>query len=418
MLTDSIPPVYFARGILTPVTTSSPTPNSLTQCRTVTNTGWVSAPPGRGTSGILWICFSVILLCSYKCIHLDIPSQAEIQAEFPKWDRFRNILRKVWWMLVMCIVPAVPLFIALLEYSKACVELKKVQYAQAEFASWFQSTSWKGVQKPTITMSHAFYANMGGIVPIFSSERQRPAEMMEISSDNQVNPEAFSTQNLMVDQESGPAVKHETRTKPFSLCEYIEFLRSLETDEQRAPFLLTEADIAGFAKSDPIAKLVAISQILYLGVTCFARLSHKVPISLLELMTTTYILVSALMYYFWWHKPYDARYVTVLFSPGSVSRSVECGPSGELPFQHDQPGFNAALNRHGQHFALNEQLTSGDGNPKRVKKGTFQYHDLLHLEKENVSMVLIYVCCLTLSASNGFLALPWAWTVGSSHGQF
>lgn len=127
-------------------------------------------------------------------------------------------------------------------------------------------------------------------------------------------------------------------------------------------------------------------------------------------MTTTYILVSALMYYFWWHKPYDARYVTVLFSPGSVSRSVECGPSGELPFQHDQPGFNAALNRHGQHFALNEQLTSGDGNPKRVKKGTFQYHDLLHLEKENVSMVLIYVCCLTLSASNGFLALPWAWS--------
>lgn len=220
MLTDSIPPVYIARGILTPVTTSSPTPNSLTQCRTVTNTGWVSAPPGRGTSGILWICFSVILLCSYKCIHLDIPSQAEIQAEFPKWDRFRNILRKVWWMLVMCIVPAVPLFIALLEYSKACVELKKVQYAQAEFASWFQSTSWKGVQKPTITMSHAFYANMGGIVPMFSSERPRPAEMMEISSDNQVNPEAFSTQNLMVDQESGPAVKHETRTKPFSLCEY------------------------------------------------------------------------------------------------------------------------------------------------------------------------------------------------------
>lgn len=190
----------------------------------------------------------------------------------------------------------------------------------------------------------------------------------------------------------------------------VEFLRSLETDEQRAPFLLTEADIAGFAKSDPIAKLLAISQILYLGITCFARLSHKVPISLLELMTTTYILVSALMYYFWWHKPYDARYVTVLFSPGSVSRSVECGPSGELPFQHGQPGFNAAPNRHGQHFALNEQLTSGDGNPKRVKKGTFQYHDLLHLEKENVSMVLIYVCCLTLSASNGFLALPWAWS--------
>ncbi|TLD23777.1 hypothetical protein PspLS_06390 [Pyricularia sp. CBS 133598] len=401
-----VSPTLSRASVSQPITTSSADPNVLTQCRTIniTDNGWVPPPSGRGTSGILWVCFSVILLCSYKCIHLDIPSQAEIQATFPKWNNLRNVMRKIWWMLIMCFVPAVPLFIALLEFSKARAELKRVNDSQAEFASWFQSTNWKGIQKPKITMSHAFYANMGGIVPMFSSERPQAAEMVKISNENHA-----STQDLMLDRESGSAVGHRTRTKPFSLSEYIEFLRNLETDEQRAPFLLTEADIGAFARSDPIAKLLAISQILYLGVTCIARSVGDLPLSLLELMTTTYILQSALMYIFWWNKPYDARHVTVLFNPGSIVRAGESQSSEELHYQQHWAGPDASLNVHGRYPAINEQLTTGGSRCENTKKGSFQYHDLLALEKESVKLWLVYLCSFSLSASNGFLSLPWSW---------
>ena len=41
---------------------------------TTERVGWVSPQGGRSTWGILWSCFTVFLICSWKCTHLNLPS--------------------------------------------------------------------------------------------------------------------------------------------------------------------------------------------------------------------------------------------------------------------------------------------------------------------------------------------------------
>jgi hypothetical protein len=62
--------------------------------------GWVSSSPGRSTSDILWSCFSILLVCAWKCIHFNVPSDEERDAGWhkflwhtvPYWPE-----RLLWW---------------------------------------------------------------------------------------------------------------------------------------------------------------------------------------------------------------------------------------------------------------------------------------------------------------------------------
>jgi hypothetical protein len=103
---------------------------------------------------------SILLVCTYKCLHFNIPSFEEKGAGWytlelkgwsiyywPKWLLIRRYLRKLGWMLGVALAPEVGVGLAAMEYFQACKDLKEVK------------GRWPDLE---IDLVHAFYARMGG----------------------------------------------------------------------------------------------------------------------------------------------------------------------------------------------------------------------------------------------------------------
>lgn len=237
----------------------------------VTMVGWVDPPRQRGTYNIIISCLAVLFLCSYKCIHMNVPSPEERDAgwrkikinetlQVPYWPEnalWRKLIRKAKWVLVIIIAPEIGVGLAAAQRADAELQLR-----QNLDPSWESS----------LTMSHAFYATMGGIV-----DRNR---------------------------------------KPIKLADYVRCLKrdGFQPDriDKRPPYFISEAGIANLSKSDTLTKVLAIGQSLYLAVQCIARRHVGLAYSLLELSTALYIICAAAMYWLWHEKPYDAQHVIVI----------------------------------------------------------------------------------------------------------
>lgn len=120
----------------------------------VERVGWVSSPDTRSTSEILWSCFSVFLVCSFKCVHLNLPTVQESEAGWhtllagwlPYWPTkpLRMLmLRKLMWMAIIVLAPEIGVALAAREYLNA----RRLQ---------------KAVGSPAFTLTHAFFVSMGG----------------------------------------------------------------------------------------------------------------------------------------------------------------------------------------------------------------------------------------------------------------
>jgi hypothetical protein len=107
-----------------------------------TMVGWVSPAPRRSTWSIIWSCLSIFVVCSWKCVHLNIPTHEEIQGEWhtmqickaipdvsfwPKAPLRRKWSRKIIWMTVIALAPEFGVALAAKQYINARDELKKFQ---------------------------------------------------------------------------------------------------------------------------------------------------------------------------------------------------------------------------------------------------------------------------------------------------
>ncbi|KLU87296.1 hypothetical protein MAPG_06297 [Magnaporthiopsis poae ATCC 64411] len=239
----------------------------------VTMVGWVDPPQQRGTYNIITSCLAVLFLCSYKCFHMNVPSPKERQAGWhkvkinknlhvPYWPEgalWRKLIRKSKWVLLIIVAPELGVGLAASQRAEAQLQLKEALEAAPGWESW-------------LTMSHAFYATMGGIVG-----------------------------------ENGD---------PVELVEYVRRLQQADFkpddgEGERPSYFVSEADIANLSKSDTLTKMLAVGQSLYLVVQCIARRRVGLAYSLLELSTALYTVCATTMYWLWREKPYDAQHVTV-----------------------------------------------------------------------------------------------------------
>ncbi|KAF5982135.1 hypothetical protein FCOIX_3899 [Fusarium coicis] len=143
-----------------------------------TMVGWVSPAPRRSTWSIIWSCLSIFVVCSWKCVHLNIPTHEEIQGEWhtmqickgipdisfwPKAPLRRKWRRKIFWMTFIALAPEFGVALAAKQYMDARMDLK-------EFT---KALSKEVAKKYTIT--HAFYVQMGGVV-IYGPSSQSPQD--------------------------------------------------------------------------------------------------------------------------------------------------------------------------------------------------------------------------------------------------
>ncbi|RDW68775.1 uncharacterized protein DSM5745_08535 [Aspergillus mulundensis] len=239
----------------------------------VERVGWASSPDTRSTSEILFGCFSIFLVCSWKCVHLNLPSVEESEAGWhttlagwlPYWPTKparRLIFRKVKWMLAIALAPEVGVALAAREFLRA----RKLQ---------------RFINLPTFTLSHGFFAYMGGFV-------------------------------IAIPDAAGQSLAN--RAKP-SMKNYYLSARGLEALLKLGIFepsngwfpTVTEADIQDRSKSDPFTKAFAVVQCGWLVIQSIARAAQSLPLTELELATLAFIPCAFVMYAFWWYKPFDAQ---------------------------------------------------------------------------------------------------------------
>ncbi|UKZ47944.1 hypothetical protein TrVGV298_002180 [Trichoderma virens] len=305
--------------------------------------GFVNAPNIRTTMQIVWSCFSVILLCTWSILHLNVPPELMTRGSW-QWiyRKLFLLFRKVYWMGVMLIAPE---FLTTF-MTKKMLGTKENVKALEELADE-DDVEW--------TLSHTILADMGGIAIYFGPLPRRPSNGRSKHKPGS-DPEALKA--LLSKEKSEKMVESYEFIKSFMRrqnrwlggCEIpwepykahfehaenaIRLLPkdSLEWKTQNIAALsgsvwtldskqlaiarsegvisklpnIQLADIEDKNKSDPLVKLLAMMQVVWIVVQLCARVYYGLPFAPLELTTVAFSVTAIILYSSEWEKPKDVN---------------------------------------------------------------------------------------------------------------
>lgn len=238
--------------------------------------GWHSPDCGRGTSDILWSCLATILLCVWTVIHLPIPccsrfEDGTIVSGEPSRS-WRN------WFIRSGIVPAV--------ISVVAPEFLTVTALGECIGAW---EIRKQMTQINWTLTHSFFLHMGGFC-------------LETPSGLRLQLDARMVTNAI-----SAGTRKGTRSP--------DWLPKLEK--------VKETHINDHAKSNPLTKLVACGQALWLVTQVISRVYRRQAITPLEITTLAYAVCALIAYVAWWKRPQNSTVpITILCSDGTLPEEV------------------------------------------------------------------------------------------------
>lgn len=162
------------------------------------------------------------------------------------------------------------------------------------------------------SMSHAFFANMGGFV---------------ISVDLRDQDEVVAGQRGESDRFEGKAaplrqnVAQREGLEKRSLCAAQLAMLIRKPYGLRLP-QLTKYDLRDRSKSNTFAKVLACTQAGWLVVQCLARAGQHQAVSQLELATAGFVGCTVITYLFWWNKPRNAESTVAIVCPDELRYPV------------------------------------------------------------------------------------------------
>ncbi|KAH8757829.1 hypothetical protein F5882DRAFT_444439 [Hyaloscypha sp. PMI_1271] len=297
--------------------------------------GWVSAESGRSTSDILWSCFSILLVCTYKCFHFNVPSQEESEAGRFTRAWWWKLLKKLGWMTLNVLAPEIGIAIAMDQYLLAREQCHEENSGKSQGKRKVVEGGEKDVEMATteinvdkrgeqdITNTHTLFANMGGFqfqLYALSSPEQEDTQRNPTSPDNvsqaEITVRAVDTV-VAVDK----AMIVEEVSFPLNSWEELVFCRAI-FPAIRIP---TEKEINDLSKADAFTKAFACIQSSWLIIQSIVRVSVGIPITQLELATMAFVVCALTMYLLWWHKPFGVESrasVTVIAHKESFTSDV------------------------------------------------------------------------------------------------
>ncbi|CAF9927166.1 MAG: hypothetical protein GOMPHAMPRED_004334 [Gomphillus americanus] len=174
-------------------------------------TNFVSSAPIRGTLQILWSSFSVLVLCTWSVVHLNVPPQVKVRTTTQKLRRvLHRLLPKVGWMLFNVLAPEWIITKALLDWL-AVRQLQSRYKAQAAK----DNVPW--------SKAHTHFANMGGFGVSFK-------HLSSIDSDHGTP----STAAAKTDLEGQPmSLSHPNDSLPKDF-NWLEWAERIDKDEPQA----------------------------------------------------------------------------------------------------------------------------------------------------------------------------------------
>ncbi|KAM6477936.1 hypothetical protein HDV62DRAFT_371619 [Trichoderma sp. SZMC 28011] len=389
-----------------------------------TPVGFIQAPNIRTTMQIVWGCFSVILLCTWSILHLNVPPELTPKT---KWQwiyrKLFLLFRKVYWMGVMLIAPE---FLTTFTTKKMLGTKKNVEALK----------KWEKKDHVEWTISHTILADIGGIVIKFP-------EANSADGDENSSPNTSSSGSLLPSepsQEARPSfeacgalesqetrllekfpedakddefirlftrrqnrwlggceipwkplpthMKHAKKAKKSlpegSLRWKIENIAALSgnvwtLDSKQLAIArdrgiisklpdIKLADIEDKNKSDALVKLLAILQVAWIVVQLCARVYAGLPFAPLELTTVAFSATAIILYSIEWEKPKDVN------SPVYILATKHCVKYADFkaivnasPFPYMQLPFLQT-----KHYYMPSVAAHGtDGNMKHIDAKAF-----------------------------------------------
>ncbi|KAF2689393.1 hypothetical protein K458DRAFT_279966, partial [Lentithecium fluviatile CBS 122367] len=243
---------------------------------------WHLEPTFRGTFSILSSCMITIALCVWTAVHLNIPEPGQ-----HGWLCRQN-RRKVFWLVLGMFAPGVIAWVAFQqgkEASRTLSEMRQMFRQEERPRRWWplsnsKRLAWKEksstYNREEWTMSHSFYALMGGLAVDIKDWRFLTTE----------------------------------RYKQITLT--IEGLEWIATHTPELIPVLSETQIQDKSKANGLAKFLVCVQTTWFYGQCITLLVQGLTISLLELNTFAHAICTLLNYIFWWHKPLDVAEPTII----------------------------------------------------------------------------------------------------------
>ncbi|KAF9063170.1 hypothetical protein BDP27DRAFT_1232520 [Rhodocollybia butyracea] len=282
-------------------------------------------------------------------------------------DKWRNVLgEKILLMLVALIAPELIMFWAIRDWQAA-----------RTLARRFETKGW--------TKSHAFFALMGGFA-LYEGKNT-----------------TYNNNSELDDR---------------SLLAHADFIGQM-----------TESEIKDRSHSDGFSKLVAVTQTTWLVIQLLARVAQGLPTTELEIMTTAFVFMNVLFYFFWWNKPQGVgcpiriqrTRKSLSASPDFNSAPIREGDGGDDPTPHLLSAHQTPKQRTFSSFTLSATRTVHEiwKSVCNCFLGAFEFweFDVAHAFKSS-SMIEKFVLVVWYSMVYPFMFFIWLWalSVGSGLG--
>jgi hypothetical protein len=111
---------------------------------------------------------------------------------------------------------------------------------------------------------------------------------------------------------------------------------------------LREEDIVDKSKQDWLAKGFVLVQATWFVTQCIARQVQNIAVTELELTACAYALLSAVIYGFWWKKPFDVSQPITVSRTGAIGQKDTSGPLETDEDWFDQVGAVLGGNKDGE----------------------------------------------------------------------
>ncbi|KAH0536554.1 hypothetical protein FGG08_006584 [Glutinoglossum americanum] len=316
----------------------------------------VTSPAVRGTFDILWSSLFTLLICTWTIQHLNIPAPKPKEIE-TCWGGVKglfagkggrpllsalvwSIRSRAWprlmWMIITLILPELLVGLAFQNLMKAIESCRLMKpYAREDGVEW--------------TLTHAFFANMGGFVlkvkslpsepdsapgpdsnPLESQREDDSGKTPDLSGrleGSAENPDPNSITSGEADDQASPPATEQTpnpsgsdRVTPRNLEKGSNSARAPEDEPlyyltaeelyyarrrgniSKLPNASTE-EIEDKSKGDFFIKGTAVVQVVWLLVQVVVRTARGLPISQLEIAVLAFSVCAFITYLLCWMKP-------------------------------------------------------------------------------------------------------------------
>ncbi|KAM0277067.1 hypothetical protein ACHAQH_006075 [Verticillium albo-atrum] len=259
---------------------------------------FVTATNVRSTLDIAFSCVSILILCSWSILHLNLPRQYDrniTPTNSQKWLRKGDrLLQKIKWMIITLIAPEIL-------FARAVAVLRSARHHSKLFRDFATKD-----EVPWST-THTIFADMGGFVIEFCSPTHLETESLPHS--NEALQSSLNSGANPLDAAAEPPGPGESARSPETELQPItsQLYEARKRNIIAALPHITEDELWDNSKGDSVVKVLALIQVIWMIVQVATRAALNKSTSPLEVMIIAFSVCALVIYLLMLDHPQDVN---------------------------------------------------------------------------------------------------------------